>query len=98
MANHSIPRASTLIEWQTAWADDGRTAHLKVYEHTRAGHSLPEFYALWFATQPGGRMDRSTRVTQQFSGKSGRARLDEELAASRAEFAAARERHGILAP
>jgi hypothetical protein len=67
---------------------------LKVYQHTRAGHSLPEFYALWFATMPGGRMDRATRITRQFSGATGRARLDAELAASRSEFTAASARNG----
>jgi hypothetical protein len=94
VANHSIPLASRLIEDLTAIADDGSRAHLKVYEHTRAGHTWPHFYAMWYAERADGKMDRATRTTRQYSGATGRERLDEELAASRAEFAAAQGRNG----
>lgn len=94
MANHRIPRASERIEDLTARADTGSVAHLRVYRHTRAGHSSPDFYAVWYLELPSGRIDRGTRTTRQYTGASAQARLDEELAASRAEFAAAAARNG----
>jgi hypothetical protein len=94
VANHQIPRTARCIEDLTAPADDGRVAHLKAYEHTRAGHDRPEFYIVWYLDLPSGRIDRSTRVTQQYSGATGRARLDTELAASRKMFTAAAKRNG----
>lgn len=94
MANHSIPRAAECIEELTALADDGRVAHLKAYRHVRSGHTRPEFYVLWYAEQVGGRMDRRTRVTQQFSGARAKVRLDAELTAARKMFAKARARNG----
>ena len=61
----------------------------RVYEHTRQGHALPEFYVLQFRRRDDGRMDRSTRVTNQISGKNARARLAKEMTEVRALFAEA---------
>ena len=99
MANHTIPRrATTVIADLTALADDGRVVHLRAYRHVRQGHDRPEFYLLWFAERPDGTMDRSTRVTAQYSGKTAQRRLDTELAATRRMFAAARKRNGAPPP
>lgn len=94
MANHQIPRKAECIEDLSALADDGRVARLRVYQHTRSGHTRPEFYVLQYAELPNGRIDRSTRVTSQFSGARARVRLDTAMASSRAQFAAARKRNG----
>lgn len=88
MANHRIPRAAEPIETLAALADDGRTARLRVYRHTRAGHSLPDFYVVQYLLTPAGRVDRSTRVTTQFTGTRAAQRLEAAMAQSRALFAA----------
>lgn len=96
MANHQIPRTAKVIEDLTALTDDGQVAHLRVYRHTRAGHDRPEFILLWYADLSDGRIDRRTRVTQQFSGARAQHRLDTAMVSAHAEFAAAIARNGTL--
>jgi hypothetical protein len=90
MANHQVPRTAECIETLEAPDADGATVRCRVYRHTRAGHAQPMFYVVHYRLTPAGRIDRSTRVTNQISGARAQYRLDTELAAVRAMFARAR--------
>jgi hypothetical protein len=94
MANHRIPGGAPPVEELTAADADGAPVVCRVYRHVRAGHTLPEFYILQFRRLPDGRMDRSSRVTQQFSGKTAETRLATEMTEIRRLFAEAGDLHG----
>jgi hypothetical protein len=90
MANHDIPRTRTRVTEQLFGVDVNRdVVCLRVYEHVRQGHdpAFPDFYVLQFR-YAGRRMDRSSRVTTQLTGRNARARLDAELAEARPLLAA----------
>jgi hypothetical protein len=87
MANHQIPRAAEMVEQLEAPDADGATVRLRVYQHTRAGHTRPEFYVVQYRLTPDGRVDRPSRVTRQFSGARAETRLDTAMVPARAAFA-----------
>jgi hypothetical protein len=89
MANHQIPQASERIEELICVTSEGRTARCRVYRHTRAGHSRPDFYVVQYLLTAKGRVDRDTRVTSQITGAHAQARLDAEMSEVRALFAQA---------
>ena len=88
MANHRIPRTSSLIEALAVIGGGGAVTRCHVFRHVRSGHSRPEFFILQYAELPSGRIDRSTRWTRQYSGARARARLDADMADVREQFAA----------
>jgi hypothetical protein len=95
MANHRIPRRRTTdVETLTCYADDGRIFRLRVYRHVREGHTRPEFYVVQYLLTAAGGVDRSTRVTSQFSGARAEARLQAAMTASRKMVAAQIAAHG----
>lgn len=82
MANHEIPRTADLIETLFGVADDGNPVVCKIFQHTRAGHSRPMFYVLQYR-ELNRRIDRSSRVTREFTGPNAGQRLKTEIAAAR---------------
>lgn len=87
MANHQIPRTAERIEELTGRADNGATVKCSVYKHTRQGHTHPMFYVVQYLLQGNGRIDRSTRVTREFTGPDA-AGLEAEMQETRALLAA----------
>ena len=94
MANHEIPRTAERVETLFGVDADGNVIRCVIFTHTRAGHQHPMFYVLQYR-EAARRIDRDTRVTQQFSGPAARARLDEALAETRALLAESRERAAL---
>lgn len=89
MASHRIPAAATTIEDLSAPDANGATVRCRVYQHTRAGHTRPEFYVVQYRETDSGRVEPGSRSTAQFTGARARARLDAAMAASRRMFAKA---------
>jgi hypothetical protein len=95
MANHRIPRRNTRqVEELTCYTDEHRVFRLRVYRHVRQGHDAPEFYVVQYLLDDRGGVDRSTRVTTQFSGARAETRLNGAMAASRTMVAAQIAAHG----
>jgi hypothetical protein len=92
MGNARIPtRGTRVIERAHGIDADGDVITLAVFRHVRAGHELPEFYVVQYH-EHGRRIDRGTRVTQQFSGPRAAERMDAELAEARELLAESRVR------
>jgi hypothetical protein len=87
MANHRIPAASTRIEDLSAPDANGATVRCRVYRHTRAGYSRPDFYVVQYRETGDGRVEPGSRWTQQFTGPRAQVRLDAAMASARSQFA-----------
>ena len=91
MANHQVPRTATRVEQVHGVDADGNVITAVVFSHTRAGHAHPVFYLVQYRERSR-RIMAGSRVTEQFGGESGRARLDVELAETRRLLAESRVR------
>jgi hypothetical protein len=90
MANHRIPRRNTQRVEEFHGIDaGGDVVTVAVFRHVREGHAEPEFYLVGYR-EAARRIDRASRVTQQFSGPRAAERLEAELAVSRALMADSR--------
>jgi hypothetical protein len=91
MANHEIPRTATRIERLFGVDAEGNVVVCSVYQHTRQGHTLPMYFVVQYRER-NRRIDRSSRVTAQFSGPDAAVRLSGELRETRAALAVSRVR------
>lgn len=85
-ANHRIPNGAVHLEKIYGRNRDGETVVMSAYEYKPPTDILPKFYMVGYVER-NGKVVSSTRITQQFSGKSGRARFDHEMSVSRAMLA-----------
>jgi hypothetical protein len=91
VGNHQVPATASLTERIHGVDAGGDVVTCSVYTHTRAGHAHPMFYTVQYRWDgPGRRIDRSTRVTNQFTGPGAATRLEAEMGEVRAAMAASR--------
>lgn len=87
MANHQVPRGAVLVEKNYGRDAGGNTVAVAAYRYQPPTDRLPKFYLVAYQERDG-KVVRSTRATQQFSGASGAERFAAELADSREMLAA----------